>query len=133
LEDKDKYDEERKNYSKWKSRIEGVSSSGRIGSVSSNDYGKGNYSNSVSSDNYVQKDYVTSKKEDKPKVVKKREISSSSEDSKEKKKKPSKIKKIKEESDDSDKVKDKKKVEKLGKQKIVEPSLKAPTKTNKTK
>lgn len=99
LEDRQKLKEERENYSKWKNRIEGVSSSGKMGSTSYTD----KYSSSVSSTNYNKSHGVTTnKRKNSPKFS-----SSSSEDEK-KKKKDKKIKKEDLSSSEDEKEKKKK-------------------------
>lgn len=79
LENKNKLKEERDKYSKWKSRIEGVSSSGKMGATSYTSYSSDNFSNSNYSNTYSGE---INKKRDIPYLS-----SSSSEDEKEKKKK----------------------------------------------
>lgn len=81
MEDKNKLLEERSNYSKWKGRIEGVSSSGQMGSVSSSNF---NPYSSASSSSYVTNtssnsntNYGLTKK---PLVKEKKEESSDEED-----------------------------------------------------
>ena len=44
--------EERRNYSKWRSRIEGVGNNGKVNSVSSSSYGNVGSYGATSSDNY---------------------------------------------------------------------------------
>lgn len=87
IEDREKLKEERERYSKWKSRIEGVSSSGVMSSVSSSNYNsKPFYTGSVSYLDKQEKKESTNKK-------KKEESSSDSEEDDKKNKKKAKKKK----------------------------------------
>ena len=103
LEDRDKLMEERKNYSQWRSRIEGVGSNGIVSSVSSGGYGSysGTYG-ATSSDNYYGSsyndyNYNDNKKKKKKKKESDSESSSEDDDEDEKKKKKKKKKSKKEE------------------------------------
>ena len=99
LEDRDKLMEERKNYSQWRSRIEGVGSNGVVSSE-----GYGSYSGTygaTSSDNYYSSSYNDynynndSKKKKKKKKESDSESSSEEDDEEEnEKKKKKKEKKI---------------------------------------
>ena len=51
MENKNKLKQERDNYSRWKDRINGVSSNGKMSSTSSENWDP--YANSVSSSNYA--------------------------------------------------------------------------------
>jgi hypothetical protein len=98
LEDRDKLMEERKNYSQWRSRIEGVGSDGTISSISNtgfSSYGGGAYG-ATSSDNYNTSsydDYNNYNKKKKKKKKKESDDESSSEDDDDDNKKKKKKKK----------------------------------------
>jgi hypothetical protein len=95
LEDKEKLKDERKNFARWKARIEGVSNSGKITSVGSNDIG-----NSVSKGTYASSSYLDKPSDNKSKKKPVKEESSSSESEEEKpKKKSKKTKKLESESE----------------------------------
>ena len=125
LEDKDRLMEERKKYSQWKSRIEGVGSGGQIGSVSSSSWNTGSRMyGSTSSDNYnggAWNDYDSKKKEESSSSEEEEE--EEEEEEKKKKKKHSHKKKSKkeesdeEEEEEEEEEKPKKKQEKKEKKK----------------
>ena len=95
LEDKDKLMEERKNYSKWRTRIEGVGNNGKVNSVSNTNFGNVGSYGGLSSDNYngySNYNYNDDKKKDKSSDS---ESDSDSEKEKKKKKKKGKKKKRK--------------------------------------
>ena len=104
LEDKDRLMEERKKYSQWKSRIEGVGSGGQIGSVSSSSWNTGSRMyGATSSDNYnggAWNDYDSKKKEESSSSEEEEE--EEEEEEKKKKKKHSHKKKSKKEESDEE-------------------------------
>ena len=96
--------EERKKYSQWKSRIEGVGSGGQIGSVSSSSWNTGSRMyGPTSSDNYnggAWNDYDSKKKEESSSSEEEEE--EEEEEEKKKKKKHSHKKKSKKEESDEE-------------------------------
>ena len=87
LDDDDKLKEERKNYSKWRSRIEGVGNDGTVNS--NNNFGSVGSYGATSSENYSSYNYDNSNKNNNDKD------SSDSDNEKKKKKKRKKERKVK--------------------------------------